>query len=165
MKEPTISLMVAFDQNYLIGNKNTIPWNIPGELKNFRTMTMNKPIIMGRKTHDSIGKILDGRINIIITRNKGFTAKGAKVFNSIKSAIKHHSDFEEIMIIGGSEIYKLAFPLASRMYITHINKSYEGDTWFPKFNLNEWRLDNSNERYEVSTATHYTNKIYTKINA
>ena len=87
------------------------------------------------------------------------------IVNTIEKAIEACGEHKEIMIIGGSEIYKLAFPLASRMYITHINKSYEGDTWFPKFNLNEWRLDNSNERYEVSTDTHYTNKIYTKINA
>ena len=164
MTKPSISIVVAIDKNYLIGNKNQIPWHIPGELKNFRSITMNKPVVMGRKTYESIGRVLDGRTNIVISRKESLEIKGAKIFSNLEQALLTHRDFEEIMIIGGSEIYRLALPLASRLYITIIDKVYEGDTWFPKFNLDEWNISKVTNKYESTTDTHYKNIIYDKIN-
>ena len=116
MSYPLISLIVALDKNYLIGNNNKIPWHIPGELKNFRDITMHKPIIMGRKTHESIGKVLDGRINIVISRQESFRIKGVEVYMNFREAIEAHRSVEEIMVIGGSEIYQLAMPLMVKKY-------------------------------------------------
>ena len=164
MSHPLISLVVALDKNYLIGNNNKIPWHIPGELKNFRDITMHKPIIMGRKTHQSIGKVLDGRVNIVISRQESLKIKGVEVYMNFREAIEAHQSIGEIMVIGGSEIYQLALPFASRLYITHIDKIYDGDTWFPKFDLKDWSVVKSSDKYESSTDTHYRNIIYDKIN-
>ena len=164
MSHPLISLVVALDKNYLIGNNNKIPWHIPGELKNIRDITMHKPIIMGRKTHESIGKVLDGRINIVISRQKSLKIRGVEVYMDFGEAVKAHQSVEEIMVIGGSEIYQLALPFVSRLYITHIDKIYDGDTWFPKFDLKDWSVVKSIEKYESSTDTHYRNIIYDKVN-
>ena len=102
MNRPLISIIVAIDKNYLIGNNNQIPWYIPGELKNFRDITMHKPIIMGRKTHESIGKVLDGRINIVISRQETLNISGVEVYKGFREALNAHQSAEEIMVIGGS---------------------------------------------------------------
>ena len=164
MNRPLISIIVAIDKNYLIGNNNQIPWYIPGELKNFRDITMHKPIIMGRKTHESIGKVLDGRINIVISRQETLNISGVEVYKGFREALNAHQSAEEIMVIGGSEIYQLALPIASRLYITHIDKIFEGDTWFPKFNSQDWSVIKSIKKYESSTDTHYRTIIYDKVN-
>jgi len=158
-----ISLIVAMDKNNLIGKNNKIPWHIPGELKRFRAITMGKPIIMGRKTFESIGKPLDGRENVVLTNNKSYKQDGVKTYNNISEVISDFTNHDEIFVIGGSEIYALLLPLAHKLYITKIDKIYDGDTWFPKIHYNEWKIQESIQITEETTQTRYENIIYTKI--
>jgi len=158
-----ISLIVAMDKNNLIGKNNKIPWHIPGELKRFRAITMGKPIIMGRKTFESIGKPLDGRENVVLTNNKSYKQAGVKSYHNISEVISDFTNYDEIFIIGGSEIYALALPLAHKLYVTKIDKIYDGDTWFPKIRYNEWKIQESTQITEETTQTQYENIIYTKI--
>ncbi|MBQ0138037.1 MAG: dihydrofolate reductase [Kurthia sp.] len=131
-----ISLIVAHDKNHVIGLNNDMPWHLPGDLAYFKRMTMGKPIIMGRNTFESIGRALPGRRNIVITRNTNYTAEGAEVVHSLQEAINLVKDVEEIMIIGGQQIFTEALPLANRLYITEIDYEFEGDTYFPMYK--EW---------------------------
>ncbi len=151
------------DKNNLIGKNNKIPWHIPGELKRFRAITMGKPIIMGRKTFESIGKPLDGRENVVLTNNKSYKQAGVKSYNNISEVISDFTNYDEIFIIGGSEIYALVLPLAHKLYVTKIDKIYDGDTWFPKIHYNEWKIQESTQITEETTQTQYENIIYTKI--
>ena len=109
-------------------------------------------------------KVLDGRINIVISRQETLNISGVEVYKGFREALNAHQSAEEIMVIGGSEIYQLALPIASRLYITHIDKIFEGDTWFPKFNSQDWSVIKSIKKYESSTDTHYRNIIYDKVN-
>ena len=127
------------DKNNLIGEKNNIPWHIPSELKRFRSLTMGKPIVMGRKTHESIGKILDGRDNIVLTSNQNYFKDGVIVYNDLMKVFQDFSNHEEIFVIGGSEIYHLAMPYTEKLYITYVEGSFSGDTWFPKLDLDDWQ--------------------------
>ncbi len=106
-----------------------MPWHLPGELKYFKEQTMGKPMIMGRKTFESIGRPLPGRRNIVITRNENYTAEGIEVVSSLEEALKLVSNEDEIMIIGGEQIFKLALPIADRLYITKIDYEFQGDTF------------------------------------
>ena len=151
------------DKNNLIGKNNKIPWHIPGELKRFRAITMGKPIIMGRKTFESIGKPLDGRENVVLTNNKSYKQAGVKSYHNISEVISDFTNYDEIFIIGGSEIYALVLPLAHKLYVTKIDKIYDGDTWFPKIRYNEWKIQESTQITEETTQTQYENIIYTKI--
>ena len=139
-RPPLISIIVAMDSNNLIGNKNDLPWHIPGELSRFKKITMGKPIIMGRKTHESIGKILKGRINIVLSKNPSFKKKDIFVFNNLKDALENFKTHKEIMIIGGEGVFKLAIPLAKKIYITQIHQQFEGDVWFPNINYKQWEV-------------------------
>src|SRR3989344_2165172 len=134
----TISLIVAMDENRVIGYKNKLPWNLPSELKYFRETTKGKPIIMGRKTHESIGRPMPERLNIIFTRDKNYKADNCIVVNSKEDAVKAAKGSNEIMVIGGAEIYKLFLPIANRLYLTKVYGSFDGDTYFPQFNETEW---------------------------
>ena len=162
--KPLISIIVAMDKNNLIGCKNKIPWHIPSELKRFRSLTMGKPIVMGRKTHESIGRILDGRDNIILSLDDKYSKQGIIIYNNLNKVIEDFSSHEEIIIIGGSEIYKLALPLVKKLYITYVDGSYSGDTWFPKFNLNQWSLESSEDLECPKSNITYASKIYSRIN-
>ena len=124
---------------------------------------MGKPIIMGRKTFESIGKPLDGRENVVLTNNKSYKQAGVKIYNNISEVISDFTNYDEIFIIGGSEIYALALPLAHKLYVTKIDKIYDGDTWFPKIRYNEWKIQESTQITEETTQTQYENIIYTKI--
>ena len=128
-----ISLIVALDKNRVIGLNNAMPWHLPGELQYFKETTMGKPIIMGRKTFESIGRPLPGRRNIVITRNPQYDAEGIELAYSLDEAIKLAGDVEEIMIIGGQQIFTESLPLADRLYITEIDYAFEGDTYFPAY--------------------------------
>jgi len=161
---PIISIIVAMDKNNLIGKKDRIPWHIPSELKRFRDLTMGKPIIMGRKTHESIGKILDGRDNIVLTTNKKYTHDGVIIYHDLRSIFQDYSSHEELFIIGGSEIYQLAFPFAKKLYITYVQGEFDGDTWFPEFSLDNWLII-YDQSFECSKSNiRYSAKIYNKIN-
>ena len=133
-----ISLIVAMDENRVIGYKNKLPWNLPSELKYFRETTKGKPVIMGRKTHESIGRPMPERLNIITTRDKNYKAVNCIVVNSTEDAIKAAKGSDEVMVIGGAEIYKLFLPIANRIYVTKVHGIFKGDTYFPEFNENEW---------------------------
>lgn len=137
-----ISFIVAMDNNRLIGKNNDLPWHLPADLKYFKRITMGHPIVMGRKTFESIGRILPGRENIVITRNKDFSYEGCTIFHSIDAFLDRiqSDESEEYFVIGGSEIFHALFPKADRLYITKINDEFEGDTYFPPFSLDEWEL-------------------------
>ncbi len=139
-----ISLIVAHDQNRVIGHKNKLPWYLPGDLKYFKEQTMGKPMIMGRKTFESIGKPLPGRRNIVVTRNVGFQHEGIEVATSVEEAIKLAGNVEEIMVIGGEQIFDLTLPIADRLYITYIDHTFEGDTYFPTYE-DDWKLVSKSE--------------------
>lgn len=136
-----ISFLVAMDRNRVIGRNNQLPWHLPEDLKYFKRVTMGHPIAMGRKTHESIGRILPGRENIIITRNPDYKCKGCTVFNSVQDFVQYCRKTEdEIFVIGGSEIFKETFDYADRLYITLINEEFAGDTYFPHFDKCKWDL-------------------------
>ncbi|MFJ7982713.1 dihydrofolate reductase [Lysinibacillus xylanilyticus] len=128
-----ISLIVAHDNNFVIGYENGMPWHLPGDLKYFKDKTMGKPMIMGRKTFESIGRPLPGRRNIVITRDENYQADGIEVVTSLEGALALAGDVPEIMIIGGEQIFRLSMDIADRLYITKINHSFNGDTYFPKY--------------------------------
>ncbi|MFM7016480.1 MAG: dihydrofolate reductase [Bacteroidota bacterium] len=135
-----ISIIVAFANNQVIGKDNQLIWHLPNDLKHFKKITSGHPVIMGRKTFESIGRLLPNRKNIIITRNSGYQIEGAHIFNSIESAVESCQEDEEIFIIGGSEIYGQALTLAKKLYITELLHDFEGDAFFPQINYEEWDL-------------------------
>lgn len=133
-----ISLLVAVAENGVIGRDNDLPWHIPADLKRFKRLSMGKPIIMGRKTWDSLGRPLPGRRNIVITRNPEFEAPGGEVVTSLDEALTRAGNAEEIVIIGGGEIFELAMPVADRIYYTLVHARPEGDAHFPEVDWNQW---------------------------
>ncbi|OOE14156.1 dihydrofolate reductase [Fictibacillus arsenicus] len=132
-----ISFVVAMDENRAIGKDNDLPWYLPNDLKHFKKTTMGKPIIMGRKTYESIGKPLPGRENIVVTRDQSYEAEGTTIVHSVDEVLKMNA--EEICVIGGSEIFKQFLPVADRLYITEIHHTFDADTYFPKLNDDEWK--------------------------
>ncbi len=126
-------------KNRVIGKGNALPWHLPADMKHFRELTMGKPVIMGRKTFESIGKPLEGRKNILITSDSNYRAEGCLVVHSLEEALKTAEGGEEVMIIGGGKIYEEFLPKADRIYLTEIHQDFEGDTYFPEFNQNEWQ--------------------------
>lgn len=135
-----LSLIVAMDENRLIGNANQLPWHLPADLAYFKRTTMGKPIIMGRKTYESIGKPLPGRRNIVITRNSEFKADGCDVVSDIEAALAISGDADELMLIGGATLYGQMIDRSSCMYITRIHHAFSGDTWFPEFDTGNWKV-------------------------
>ncbi len=134
-----ISIIAGMADDRLIGVDNKLPWHLSADLQRFKAITMGKPIIMGRKTHESIGKPLPGRRNIVITHDKSFKSVGCEVYHSLQEAFEALKEYAEVMIIGGAEIYKQTLPLANKMYLTFIHHYFEGDKYFPKWNAEEWR--------------------------
>ena len=135
-----LSIIVAFDENRLIGKNNSLPWHLPADLKHFKNITMGHHMIMGRRTYESIGKPLPGRVSVIVTRQKNFMADSCVIFHSLNEAIQYCENQNEVFIIGGAQIFECAMPLATRLYITQIHHAFEGDTWFPEINITEWKL-------------------------
>ena len=134
-----ISIIVAMASNRAIGLNNQMPWHLSADLKKFKQITMGSPILMGRKTYESIGRALPGRDNIIISRNVNYQQQGCFVFNSIDHAIVHCQQHDEIFIIGGANFYQTMLPRTTTLYLTHINQSFEADTFFPSINQEEWK--------------------------
>jgi len=134
-----ISLIVAMASNRVIGLNNKMPWHLSADLKKIKKITMGSPILMGRKTYESIGKPLPGRTNIIISRNLDYQQDGCLVFNDLKVALeKTCESAEELFIIGGSDLYEAILPMADAIYLTLINREFPGDTFFPEIGLNDW---------------------------
>lgn len=136
---PKISILVAMAKNRVIGINNTLPWRCPEDLKHFKALTMGHHILMGRKTYESIGKPLPGRTTVIITRKAHLKAEGCLVAHSLEEAISLCDNDHEIFIVGGTDIYTQALPLADKLYLTEIQKDVTGDAEFPDFNLSEWQ--------------------------
>lgn len=134
-----IAAIVAMSENHVIGYRNTLPWHMPADLQHFKKVTMDKPILMGRKTHESIGKPLPGRCNIVITRDYSFRAPGCVVVNSIDSALQAASYSEEILVIGGALLFEHMLPRTQRIYMTIIHHEFEGDTRFPVLDMTQWQ--------------------------
>ena len=134
-----ISIVVAMDANGVIGKDNELPWRLPADLQHFKKTTMGKPILMGRKTWESIGRPLPGRTNIVITRDSGYQAEGCVVVNSIDAAMAAASEQDEVMVIGGAEFYRQVLPRTDTIYLTRIHETFEGDTVFPELNTADWR--------------------------
>jgi dihydrofolate reductase len=136
-----ISFLVAMDQKRTIGKDNDLPWHLPADLKYFKQVTMGHPIVMGRKTHEAIGRVLPGRENIVLTRDKSYTSLGCTVIHSIEDLLDIDKEKdEEVFVIGGAEIFKEVFTSADRLYITLIEDVFEGDTYFPEFDQSEWEI-------------------------
>jgi dihydrofolate reductase len=134
-----IAIIAAMDRNRLIGDGDRLPWRLPADLRRFRALTMGKPIVMGRRTHESIGKVLPGRENIVLTRNADYRAPGCMLVSDLEQALGVCPDAPELMVIGGAELYAEAFPRAHRMHLTLLHASFDGDTWFPEYDRRQWR--------------------------
>ncbi|HVY23387.1 MAG TPA: type 3 dihydrofolate reductase [Steroidobacteraceae bacterium] len=134
-----ISLIVAVADNGVVGVGNGLPWRLPNDLQRFKSITMGKPIVMGRKTFASIGKPLPGRRNVVITRDTNLKIAGCTMAHSLDAALQLAGDAEEIMIIGGAEIYRQALPHAQRVYLTEVHAAMDGDARFPQLSGAEWR--------------------------
>ena len=126
------------DENRLIGNDNQLPWHLPADLAFFKRTTMGKPILMGRKTFQSIGRPLPGRRNIVVTRDPDFVAAGCELADSIETALTLANDADEVMLIGGASLYEQTLEQADTLYITRIQHAFSGDTWFPEFDETGW---------------------------
>ena len=137
-----ISLLLAASENNVIGKDNKLPWHLPDDLKYFKNLTWGLPILMGRKTFDSIGKPLPGRKSIVITRNDAWQHEGVEVVHAINDAIQRAEGFgaKEIFVIGGAEIFKTALPAAARIYLTRIHHQFDGDVFFPEIKEDKWHL-------------------------
>jgi dihydrofolate reductase len=136
---PCICLIAALAANRVIGNNNALPWHLPADLKRFKALTMGHPVVMGRKTYESIGRPLPGRRNLVITRNRGYSAPGCDIVHSLDDAIAACRGTKIIFIIGGAELYRESLPRAHRLEFTEIHAEFEGDAAFPEFPPVEWR--------------------------
>ncbi len=131
-----ISIIVAMANNGVIGNEGKMPWHLPADLRNFRSKTINKAIVMGRKTYESLGKALPNRVNIVVSRNPELKLPDALVFNDLEEVLDF--DYDEIFVIGGAEIYKQAMPYAKWLYLTRVDCQVDGDTHF-EYNKEDWK--------------------------
>ena len=127
------------DRNRLIGRGNALPWRLPADLKHFKAVTLGKPVLMGRKTYESIGRPLPDRHNIVISRNADFSAPGCTVVSSVDAALHAAGNVPEVMIIGGAQLYTELLPRVRRIYLTRIDAAFEGDAWFPPLDSAIWQ--------------------------
>jgi dihydrofolate reductase len=134
-----VALVVAMGRNRVIGRDNALPWHLPADLRHFRAITLGKPVLMGRKTHESIGRPLPERINIVISRDAAYRAQGCIVLPSLEAAFEYCRDSAELMVIGGAILYRQALPRAQRIYLTEIQQDFAGDTEFPQLEAADWR--------------------------
>lgn len=152
-----ISLIVAASENHVIGRNNDLPWRLPDDMKFFVKTTKGHHILMGRKNLESFGKLLPNRTNILLTRDSNYQFEGAEIFSDLKQAIdfaKTNGE-EELMVIGGGEIYRQCMPMADRIYLTRVHAEIEGDVYFPELDENVWKLQSeqfhdSDERHNYS---------------
>lgn len=134
-----ISLIVAMASNKAIGLNGRMPWHLSADLKRFRQITMGSPVLMGRKTFEAIGKALPGRENIVISRAAEYDAPACKVFTDIETALQAVADRDEVFVIGGATLYQALLPVADYLYLTEIERSFTGDTFFPEFDRRQWQ--------------------------
>jgi len=157
--QPRIAMMMAMDRNRLIGKAGGLPWHVPGELAYFKSVTMGKPVVMGRKTHQSIGRPLPGRTNIVVTRDVDWQGDGVSIAHSLDDALAigkrvaklPATAASELVIIGGAALCRDAMPLTERLYLTVIDQAFEGDTWLDSYQVEEWREVSSERRDPATT--------------
>ena len=142
-----LSIIVAMDRRGTIGRENGLPWRLSADLKHVKAITMGKPIVMGRKTHESIGKPLPGRENIIISRNAEYKSAGCTVFTNIEDALEYCHYHDEVIIMGGAELYQQTLSRAARIYLTEVHAEVDGDAFFPRYNPEQWREVNRIDCY------------------
>ena len=138
---PRIAYVVAMDENLVIGRDNDLPWRLPDDMRWFREKTLGKPCIMGRKTYDSLPdrfRPLPGRLNIVVTRNSDYQALGAVVVHSVDEALQAAGDVEEVIIVGGGDLFRRLMPVVDRLYLTQVHGAVEGDVFFPPVDLSQW---------------------------
>ena len=134
-----ISIVAALDESGLIGSGGRLPWRLRGDLRRFRRLTMGKPVLMGRRTFESIGRPLDGRTNIVLSRQPGYEAPGCRTAASFDAALAAARGAEEVMVIGGAGVYARALPRAHRLHLTRVQGRFEGDVYFPSWDESEWK--------------------------
>lgn len=156
-----LSIIAAMAENRAIGINNTLPWHLPEDLKRFKALTMGHHIIMGRKTYESLGRLLPGRTTVIVTRNKQYKVEGAIVVASLEAAIKACGDDSEMFLIGGAELYQTGLALANKLYITEIHAAYEADAFLPEFDHSLWQVT-TRETYTSKTGLSYSFVTYHK---
>lgn len=156
-----LSLIVALAHNNVIGINNTLPWHLPEDLKRFRTLTTGHHIIMGRKTYESLGRLLPERTTVIVTRNKDYKLEGALIAHSLESAVALCKNDDEVFLIGGAELYQDGLKFADKLYITEVDLSVEGDAFFPQLDLNLW-LETSREALTSAQGLPFSYITYTR---
>ena len=155
-----LSIMVAAASNGVIGRNNSLPWHLPGDLQYFKRVTMGKPVVMGRKTFESIGRPLPGRTNVVVSRDPHYAAEGVKVVASLDAALELAADIatingvDELVVIGGEQIYREALPMAQRLYLTEVHADVQGDAVLPPIRWDEWR-EISRERHAANGSNPY----------
>ncbi|MBH3310555.1 dihydrofolate reductase [Pseudomonas mosselii] len=166
-----LSLIAALAENRVIGIDNSMPWHLPGDFKYFKATTLGKPIIMGRKTWDSLGRPLPGRLNIVVSRQPGLQLAGAEVFASLEEALVRAEQWAreqgvgELMLIGGAQLYGQALDkgLVNRMYLTRVELSPEGDAWFPEFDRGQWQMSASEPQPAEGHGPVYHFEVWDKV--
>ena len=161
-----LSLIAALGENRVIGIENRMPWHLPGDFKYFKATTLGKPIIMGRKTWDSLGRPLPGRLNLVVSRQPGLQLEGAEVFASLAAAIERAEQWAaeqgvgEVMLIGGAQLYELGLAQADRLYLTRVAGQPQGDAWFPEIDTAMWKLVSSVPNPAQGDAPGYTFEVW-----
>ncbi len=155
----SLSLIVAMAKNRVIGVNNTLPWHLPEDLKRFKALTMGHHIIMGRKTYESLGRLLPGRTTVIVTRNKAYKAEGALIANSLESAMALCKSDTEPFLIGGAELYKEGLKHTTKLYITQVHAEFSGDAFFENIDSNRWMLIEKKDHVSAS-GLEYSDLIY-----
>lgn len=136
---PKVSLIWAMAENRVIGRDNKLPWRLSADLKHFKALTLRKPILMGRKTWESLPGLLPNRPHVVVTHDKSYQAPGCSVVHSVDEALATVSDAQEVMVVGGAALYGQMFPYAQRLYMTLVHADVVGDAYFPEFSLSQWR--------------------------
>jgi dihydrofolate reductase len=154
-----LSLIVAHAKNNVIGINNTLPWHLPEDLKRFRALTMGHHIIMGRKTYESLGRLLPGRTTVIVTRNKHYQAEGALIAHSLQAAVLLAAEDAEPFLIGGAELYKEGLKLATKLYVTEVQAEFTGDAFFEVIDTNVWQLSEKKDHLSTN-GLQYRDLIY-----
>lgn len=167
MKTPRpLSLIAALAENRVIGIDNQMPWHLPGDFRYFKATTLGKPIIMGRKTWDSLGRPLPGRLNLVVSRQTGLTLEGAEVFATLEEAIERADAWareegaEELMLIGGAQLYELGLAQADRLYLTRVGLDPDGDAFFPEIDESAWRMTSSAEHPASAETPFYAFEVW-----
>ena len=168
-KSLPLSLIAALGENRVIGVDNSMPWHLPGDFKYFKATTLGKPIIMGRKTWDSLGRPLPGRLNIVVSRQQDLVLEGAEVFASLEAAVERaevwasEQGVSEVMLIGGAQLYTQGLADADRLYLTRVGLSPQGDAWFPEFDQAQWQLVSEDKHAAVDDKPAFSFEVWERI--